>query len=579
MDKALVRRFLRHYRGSLLTVLVASMLLNLLVFGGSLYMLLVYDSVLPSGSIPTLFSLFAMLLVVHLFQYAFDLIRSEAMLGLADDVHRRLAPPLHHAVARNRLVAGPDRGDGLQPLRDLDQIHAFLGGPGPVAIIDLPWVLLFLLVLTLLHWTLGLTALIGVLVLATISWISNSRTHDRSRDLAQIASTRQALFNAELRHAEVAAAMGMQQRLSAKGQAADQQYLERQGALARIVNRLGGAGRNFRLLLQSAVLTAGALLVIDGNATGGIIIAASILAGRALAPVDQAIANWRGLEAARSGAARIAQVLDLLPPPPAREVELPSPAGPLTVDGLYVAAPGSTRPILSNVTFRLEPGEALGVIGPSAAGKSTLARGILGIWPALRGDVRLDGATFDQWAPEILGAAVGYVPQNVELVEGTIGENIARFQPDARSEDVIAAATAAGLDQMIRHMPDGYDTRVGPDGQSLSAGQRQRIGLARALYGNPHLLVLDEANANLDQMGDAALEAAIAGVRARKGLVVMITHRPAALRAVSHLAILQNGQIRDIGPRDEVLKRNSITAAGPDAAATSGRVTVKGTAS
>lgn len=563
MTKLLLRRFLRHYRSRIWTVGIASILLNVLVFAGSTYMLLVYDSVLPSGSVPTLLSLFFMLVVIYIFQFIFEALRSEAMLGLANGVHGDLSKRLHHGVVSRSLKAGQGPGDGLQPLRDLDQIHSFLSGAGPVAIIDLPWVIVFLIVLGLLHWTLGVTALVGVIVLAAISWASSRRTHEQSQDLALVTSTRQARFHSELRHAEAAAALGMRERLEERSAQYDQAYLGQQSNLSRIVTRFGGAGRIFRLLLQSLVLTVGALLVIDGKASGGIILAASILTGRALAPVDQAIANWRGMEAARSGWARIAGVMAMLPPPAERDIALPPPRGALEVRDLYVAAPGSTTPIISAISLRLEPGQALGVIGPSAAGKTTLAKAVLGVWPWLRGDVRLDGATHDQWDAQVLGASLGYVPQNVELVEGTIGENIARFDPDATSDKVLAAASGAGLDAMIKGMADGYETVISQGGASLSAGQRQRIGLARALYGDPHLLVLDEANSNLDAAGDEALETAITTVRKRGGMVIMVTHRPSTLRPVSHLAIMQDGRLKDFGPRDDVLERNKMVPGNP----------------
>lgn len=561
MESALLRQFLRHYRNRLWSVVIATVMLNLLVFAGSAYMMLVYDSVIPSGSLATLFALFGLLVVVYAFQFAFEALRSEALLGVANGLHRDLSARVQHAVVTRALKAGPAGGDGLQPIRDLDQIHAFLAGAGPIALIDLPWVILFLIVLTLLHWSLGLMALLGAIVLAFITWTSSLKTRDRSRDLANITSQRQARLLAELRHAETAAAMGMRSRMKDRTATYDQEYLGKQGGLSRIVARFGGAGRIFRMLLQSMVLTVGALLVMSGKASGGIIIASSILAGRALAPVDQAIANWRGLVAARTGWSRIVQMMERLPPPPARDIELPPPTGRIEVRELWVAAPGTNKAIVSGVSMRLEPGQALAIVGPSAAGKTTLIKALLGIWPIARGEVRLDGATHDQWDPEVLGSSIGYVPQNVELIEGTIAENIARFDPAATSEQVLAAAKAAGLDDLIKAMPDGYDTPVSQGGASLSAGQRQRIGLAAALYGDPHLLVLDEANSNLDAAGDAALAEAIAGVRQRKGIVVMITHRPATLGPISHIAVMQEGRLADYGERDEVLQRTAAKAA------------------
>ncbi|HEY7806445.1 MAG TPA: type I secretion system permease/ATPase [Croceibacterium sp.] len=568
MERLLLRGFMHHYRDRLWCVIIASILLNILVFAGSAYSMLVYDSIIPSGSIPTLIALFGILVVVYLFQFTFETLRSEAMLGVANGVHRDLSGRVQHAVVSRALKAGGVPGDGLQPIRDLDQIHAFLSSPGPVALIDLPWVIVFLIVLSLLHWSLGLTALLGAIVLACIAWRSNAKTQARSRDLARTTTARQGRLLAELRHAETAAAMGMRDRMKNRTAALDEEFLAEQGGLSRIVARFGGAGRMFRILLQSLILSVGAALVVQGKATAGITLAASILSGRALAPVDMAIANWRGLVAARSGWSRIVDVMQKLPPPAPRDIALPPPKGAVEVRDLWVAAPGTNKPIVSGVSFRLEPGQGLAIVGPSAAGKTTFAKALLGIWPWLRGDVRLDGATPDQWDPGVLGASFGYVPQNVELLEGTIGENIARFDPDATSEEVIAAARAAGLDDLIKSMSDGYDTPVSQGGASLSAGQRQRIGLATALYGNPHLLVLDEANSNLDAAGDAALANAIGGVRQRGGIVVMITHRLAMLGPVSHVAVMNEGRLVEFGDRDEVLKRHVVksNAGKPDKA-------------
>lgn len=555
MEQALFRRFLRHYRNPALVVVAASVLLNMLVFAGSLYMLLVYDLILPSGSVPTLAGLFGILIVVYVFQAIFEAVRGDALLTAARGMHRDLSRRVHHAMVARPQKIGKVTGDGLQPIRDLDQVYSYLSSNGPVALIDLPWVIVFLLVLTLLHWWLGLAALVGVIAMAAIALVSNSRTQEQSRDLAEVTGTRQAVLQSELRFSETAKALGMRERLMQRAAQADELYLDTQGGLSRIVARFGGAGRVFRMFVQSLILTAGALLVIDGKASGGIILAASVLAGRALAPVDQAIATWRGLVAAKAGWKRIVLTLAELPPPQARDVILPPPSSGIALRDVWVAPPGSQQPVVSAANFALEPGQALAIIGPSAAGKTSLAKALLGIWPPVRGDIRLDGATHDQWEPETLGASFGFVPQLVELVRGTIGENIARFDPAATSQGVIAAAQAAGMHEAILAFPDGYDTQVSEGGMELSAGQRQRIALARALYGDPFLLVLDEANSNLDKDGDAALEKAILGVRERGGIVVMITHRPATLGPVTHVAVMNGGRVVDFGPRDEVLKR------------------------
>lgn len=555
VDRQLLRLFLRRYRGNLVLVGIASLLLNVLVFAGSGYMMLVYDSVLPSRSIPTLAGLFAMLVLIYLFQAIFEAIRAEALLGVANGVHDDLFEAVHYATVTRPLRSGPDKADGLQFARDLDSVHAFLAGAGPVALIDLPWVLMFLVVLAALHWWLGLTALAGVMVMAALALLSNRRTQAASLELATITGQRSAATLSEIRFAESAFAMGMQDRLVARTSGWEGQFIAAQSALSRTVSRLGGASRTFRLLLQSIILTVGALLVIDDRASGGVILASSVLSGRALAPVDSAIANWRGLIAARSGWGRLAQAITTFRRPPERHVTLDRPRGELVLRDLWVAPPGTQRFTVQGVSLLLQPGQALALIGPSAAGKTSLVRGILGIWHPVRGEVRLDGATPDQWDTETLGNAIGYVPQTVDLIEGTVGQNIARFDPAATSEGVIAAARAASLHEAILALPDGYDTHVSAGGGELSAGQRQRVGLARALYGAPHLLVLDEANSNLDAAGDAALSHAVLSVRQRGGIVIMITHRPATLGPITHVAVMQNGRIVDFGDREAVMQR------------------------
>ncbi len=561
VDRQLMRLFAARYRSGLVLVAVASVMLNVLVFAGSAYMLLVYDSVLPSRSVPTLIGLFGMLVLVYAFQSVFEAIRGEALLGIANGVHDDLFEAVHYATVTRPLRGGADKGDGLQFTRDLDSIHTFLAGQGPVALIDLPWVIMFMIVLFALHWWLGVTALAGVFVMAWIAIVSNRRTSAGSRELSNITGRRSAAALSEIRFAESAFAMGMQERLVARTASWETNFIEAQSYLSRTVSRLGGASKAFRMLLQSLILSVGAMLVIDGKASGGVILASSVLSGRALAPVDQAIANWKGLVAARTGWSRIAQAVATFRKPAARGVLLDRPSSELSVRDIWVAPPGTQRFTLSGVSFTLTPGQVLAVVGPSAAGKTTLVRAILGIWKPNRGEVRLDGATLDQWDPETLGSYFGYVPQTVDLVDGTIGQNIARFDPEATSEGIIAAARAAGMHEVILALPDGYETPVSAGAVELSAGQRQRIGLARALYGDPFLLVLDEANSNLDTAGDAALANAIAGMRARGGIVIMITHRPATLGPATHLAVVNTGRLVDFGPRDEVLQRMQAQSA------------------
>ena len=578
MDRQFFNLFLRRYRGNLVLVGIASVLLNVLVFAGSGYMMLVYDSVLPSRSLPTLIGLFGMLVIVYAFQALFEAIRSEALLGVANGVHDDLFGAVHYATVTRPLRAGADKGDGLQFTRDLDSIHSWLASAGPIALIDLPWVIVFLIVLSALHWWLGLTALAGVVVMAFLALASNKRTQAGSRELSNITGRRSAAALSEIRFAESALAMGMQERLVARTSGWEGEFIEAQSYLSRTVARLGGASRTFRMLLQSLILSVGAMLVIDQKASGGVILASSVLSGRALAPVDSAIANWKGLVAARNGWTRVIQAITAFRRPAARSVSLERPQGELSVRDLWMAPPGTQRFTLSGVTLTLQPGHALAIIGPSAAGKTTLIRALLGIWRPTRGEVRIDGATLDQWDPEVLGSAFGYVPQTVDLIDGTVGQNIARFHEEATSDQIIAAARAAGMHEAILALPDGYETPVSAGGNELSAGQRQRVGLARALFGDPYLLVLDEANSNLDSAGDAALAKAVDDVRSRGGIVIMITHRPATLGPITHVAVINNGRLVDFGQRDEVVQRSMGGAPAGAPPAQPGRVAQETTA-
>lgn len=562
MQSELIRKFLHRYRRYAWIVVIASVIVNLLVFAGSAYMLLVYDSVLPSRSEPTLFGLFAMLALIYVVQGALELIRAEAMLALANGVHGDLVEPVHHAAVTRSLQTQREAA-GVQLLRDLDQVHMFLTSTGPLAIIDLPWVILFLIVLAALHWSLGLTALIGALILGAITWWTGRQTAAGTKDLIEISGRRLMANQAELRFAETALAMGMQDRLLSRAQTWDRTFLVNQSFLSRTISRLGGVGRLFRLFLQSTMLTVGALLVLDGKASGGIILAASVLAGRALAPVDQALANARSYSAAREAWKRIVEVVHATPRSAGKTVALGMPAAEIVAQDLWVIPPGAQHPVLTGVGFKLEKGQALAVIGPSAAGKSTLAKALLGVWPTLRGEIRIDGATHSQWDRAQLGRSFGYLPQSIELLEGTIGENIARFDETVSSEAVFAAARAAGMHETILALPQGYETMLGPGGVELSAGQRQRIALARALYDDPFIVVLDEPSSNLDAVGDAALANAIEGVRQRGGIVIIVTHRPATLGPVSHVALLAGGKLVDFGERDEVLQRSGQARPAP----------------
>lgn len=558
-----------HARRAMIATTVLSAVLNVLLLSGSLYMMLVYDMVLPSNSIPTLVGLAVLVLVAYAFQGVLDFIRSRVLLhfsaavdvDLSDDVHKLMS-----LMARTQTSM-----DSLQPMRDLDQLRQFLAGPGPSALVDLPWMLFFIIILFLLHPYLGITVLIGGAILVFLTFLTERLTAEKNQKLMQLAGNRQVVADITRRHAEVLSAMGMEGRIGERWRTTSGQFLAAQEKLNAIANSLSNLTKILRMVLQSGVLTVGALLVMNQQASGGVIFASSILASRALAPVEAAIANWRGFVGARQGWARLKSLILAMPEFPATDM-LPAPEKLMVAEDVTLGPPGTERLTVQGVKFGLRAGEALAILGPSGCGKSTLVRGLAGIWPLVSGAVRLDNADIKQWPPETLGRHIGYLPQNVELIGGTVAENIARFDPDAQSEDVIKAAQLAGVHDLILHLPDGYNTSVGADGRALSGGQRQRIGLARALYGNPFLIILDEPNSNLDSLGEDALASAIADVRARGAIVIAVAHRPSLLASVDMVLLMKEGKSVAFGPRDKLVghllpdKRAEAPAPAPNVA-------------
>ena len=549
-------------RAAFVGVAVMSGVVNVLYLTGSFFMLEVYDRVIPSRSVPTLIGLMALALTLYAFQGALEAIRSRILARVGAALDEALSGRVFDLVVRAPLK-GAAPGDGLLPLRDLDQIRAFLSGTGPSAFFDLPWLPIYLAVCFLFHPLIGVAALCGALFLAAVTWLTDRATRRPAQAATGHGLRRNGLAEAGRRNAEVLAALGMQGRFRTRWAAANRDYMDAQQRTADVAGGLGAVSKVFRMALQSGVLALGAWLVIQGQATAGIIIASSILVSRALAPAELAIANWKGFVQARQSWARLSDLLARIPAGQPRH-GLPAPSRTLTVEAVTIAPPGSQRPVVGEVSFALKAGQGLGVIGPSASGKSSLIRALIGVWPPLRGKVRLDGAALDQWEPADLGPHLGYLPQEAELFAGTIGENIARFDPAASAEAVIAAAQAAGIHEMVLRLTDGYDTRIGEGGAGLSSGQRQRIGLARALYGDPFLVILDEPNANLDAEGENALTQAILGVRARGGICIVVAHRPSALAAVDLVLMMADGRAQAFGPKDEVFKR--VLRAAPEPA-------------
>jgi ATP-binding cassette, subfamily C, type I secretion system permease/ATPase len=539
-------------------VAIFSGVINLLMLSGSLYMLQVYDRVLPSRNVATLVGLSAIVLAAYLFQAYFEAARSRMLarigtlfdVGLQKRIYLALATlPLRGAKA---MVA-------QQPLRDLDQIRIFMSGIGPTAFLDMPWIPIFVIALFIFHPAIGLVAMLGAVTIIALTVAAERRARAATKFSMHCSAQRQVFADATRQNAEAIRALGMTGRLTERWREANEHFLRQNFVAADVYANIGAAAKVVRYALQSAVLGTGAYLVINEQASGGIMIASSIMMGRALAPIEIALSNWKQLVAARQGIDRLRDVLATVPALAAAAVELPRPKQSLSVENMTVAVPGSDRVVLSNIAFKLTAGMGLALLGPSAAGKSSLARALLGIWPASEGVVRLDGAALDQWAPDELGRYVGYLPQDVALFDGTVAENIARFDERATSDAVLGAAQLAGAHEMILSLPDGYSTKIGERGSCLSAGQRQRVGLARALYGDPFLVVLDEPNANLDHDGEAALIRAIQMLRKNMRIVVMVSHRPEALAALDMAAVLRQGRMVAFGPRDQLFARVART--------------------
>src|SRR5215475_3173666 len=542
---------LRACRSAFIGVGLMSCMINLLYLTGSVFMLEVYDRVLPSRSVPTLVGLVILAGGLYIAQGFLDLLRGRILGRIGTALDEAINNRVFETVVRLPLLVG-GRNEGLQPLRDLDNVRAFLGSMGPGAFFDLPWLPFYLAICFAFHVMIGVTALAGAILLVGLTLVTEYMSRQPAREAMTLATRRNDLAAASRRNAEVLVAMGMAGRLNKRWNEANEKYLTGNQNASDVTGGLGAVSKVMRMMLQSAVLGVGAYLVIHQEATAGIIIAGSILSARALAPVDLAIAHWKGFVAARQSWHRLNRLLEQMPERPT-PTQLHDPSSRLSVEGLSIVAPGDQRLIIQDVSFALTAGQGLGVIGPSGSGKSSLIRALVGVWTPVRGKVRLDGAALDQWSSDMLGAHIGYLPQDVELFSGTVAQNICRFDPEARSDGIIAAAKEAGVHEMIIKMRDGYNTHVGEQGSALSAGQAQRVALARALYGDPFLIVLDEPNSNLDTEGDEALTRAVRASRERGAIVVVVAHRPIGIEAMDQILVLKDGRLQAFGPKEQVL--------------------------
>lgn len=531
-----------------------SMFINLLMLAGPIYMLQVYDRVLPSKSIETLIALSILLIGLFVISGCLEFVRVRLLSRAASRLEARVAPAVFDAAVRKRVTSTND--DGADALADLSGIRDFVAGNGLPAFFDLPWVPIYLLILAILHPVLGLLGLGGALFLLAVAWVNHRITRRPMAKYAQTINTGRVIAQAGQNNAEALQAMGMVHPIRRlwlgihrnadifKTRAGD-----RSGAFSVV-------SKTSRLALQSAALGVGAALVVADQLSAGAMIAGTIILGRGLAPIDQSIAHWRGLTAAKAAFARLQNLLAAHPEAEPR-LSQARVSRRVAVERVYAGPPGARKAVVSGIDFSLGAGKALAILGPSASGKSTLARLLAGVWMPQSGTVRLDGAALDQFNNDELGSQIGYLPQDVELFEGTIAQNIARFQADATDMEIIAAAESAGVHEMILQLPEGYETNIGEAGRSLSGGQRQRIGLARALFREPFLVILDEPNANLDATGDQALVTAIGRIKERGGIVIIITHRPGFVDAVDYALVLDEGRQRTFGPVADVLAPNA----------------------
>ena len=564
---SVLRDGLREIRPVLVTVFIFAFFTNLLLFAGPLYMLQVYDRVLLSRNEATLLGITAIAAFALAVYAVLEMLRSRLLVRGGVIFDRKVAGPVFEIVHRATLLR--PRAGQETILRDVDVLREFLTGGAILAFCDLPWASLFLIACFILHPWFGWMALLGggtLLGLTLLTDLATRRPLDMASHAAREAGEQ---ARATVRGGEVLRAMGMLGALRSRWRQRHDEALLLQARASDRAGLIAAATKFTRMFLQTMVLGVGAYLAIHGEISAGSMIAASIIMGRTLTPIEAVVGHWKSFTAARSSYARLADIITRIGVEPQR-VMLPRPRGLIEIESLVVAPPGSSAAILHDVSVRLEPGSIVGIIGPSAAGKSTLVRAITGVWPVVSGAVRIDGADLRHWDPQALGRHLGYLPQDVELFDGTVAQNIARFdaQDDAA---IVSVAQRAGCHDLIQTLPDGYNTRIGTGGHGLSGGQRQRIALARAMYGQPSLVVLDEPNASLDQAGEAALMRAVADLRERGTTIVVVTHKVSLLTGADQILMLDGGMLRASGPADQILAQVSGPRPVPALVATGGR--------
>lgn len=537
---------------------------NVLMLTPIIYMLAVYDRVVSSGSLPTLAMLTLLMVGLMLALGGFEWVRSLILVSASNRLETLLRKRVSDATFKHSLMTGGSVSNA-QPIADLTQLRQFLTGNGLFAFFDAPWFPIYVGIMFLFHPWFGVIGIIGGIIMVALAYAQEASTNEpmKKANAEVIAATAQ--FQSSLRNAEVVAAMGMAEDIRRRQEEKENNGLTLQTSASRKAGMLTASTKSIRMIMQSLALGLGAYLALNQEISPGMMIAGSLLLGRALAPIDMLVGTWKGFSLARAQYARLGDLLDNVPTE-ADTMSLPAPEGEVTLEQVAVVPPGSKVVVVKGVSLKLEAGEALGIVGPSASGKSTLARAILGIWPTYSGKVRLDGADIASWDRSELGPHVGYLPQDIELFDGTIADNICRFR-EADSEKIVAAAKLSGVHDMILRLPQGYDTVIGGAGGMLSGGQRQRIGLARAVYDDPKLLVLDEPNSNLDDQGEKELVEALRRIKSQGCTIVVITHRTMVLQCVDKILIMKDGVAVNFGPKDQVLASLTAPAAVPKSAA------------
>jgi len=551
-----VAEAMRSLRGGFFAIALFSLALNLMMLAGPLYMLQVYDRVLTSQSMETLIALSLLLGGVFVISGCLDFIRMRILNRLGAKFELKAGSSILEAVMRRKVKGNAKAGDNT--VADINAFRDFLSGSSLIAFFDAPWVPIYIAILFILHPYLGLLGLAGAFILLILALMNSSASTKPMQKAAVSRYRSDGLFETCERNAELIHSMGMSPELTKRWSFLQFDNSHLKTIVTDRISTFSTISKTFRMALQSAILGLGAALAISGESSAGVMIAATIILGRALAPIDQAIGNWRTFIAAMGSYHKLKQLIVEYPVEKDR-LSLPDAQTSLGVSIKQAGPPLSENATISSISFKLEPGDVVAVIGPSGSGKSTLARMLTGVWHPQRGEVTLDGTPTSKWDHNQLGEQIGYLPQDVELFDGTIKENISRFSMEVDDQKIFEAATEANVHEMILGLPDGYETQIGKDGLFLSGGQRQRIGLARALYGQPFVIVLDEPNSNLDATGDSALRRAVMSAQSRGAIVIVMTHRPSTLQAVNKVLVLERGTQTAFGPKEEIFRDTTRT--------------------